>query len=637
MSIPEIRYKGQYYEAEVPDTFDISDRAALGINGVAGSIDPDMDYQMWFFVRYDVKKPYMQHNCGDLSCSWKLLDDFSMLRQICGSVEHLEIERLYREHTVAHIKDGLVWDFYEKDRPRPWRVLHNPLVPGKVRFDEDFAFAGMGPRAMQAMQTWQQIDHDPVWDRYAEEIMDGFLRIALAKDDYLYLPPDGGYGHPFTYPASGWLSTREPESETEGSEGSIMDQLGFSLLACSMWHRYTGDPKALDIARRMHNFVKRTSYWGGVADPKGPPEGTLGHIAPRLPDPACIAGGEMGHWHSHFHAHARTLRGMLEYGITSGDHNAIEFVRRSYDYTWSMGIPRIGWINCSPAAANVMEGCAMGDAIALAVKLCDAGVGDYWDDADAVVRNMLAETQYTRKDLMQKMIDDLSRPDAHSGLHFDHKTPPPGQQCDTDVLQRTLGVMMAGGLPDHMPNPWVMQCCTGNGLQGFYYAWEGAVRENGDHAQVNLLINRAAKGLDVDSWLPYKGQVVIKNKNKKSIAVRVPGWADKKQVRQFVNDHPTSFITAGNYVCFTGLNALDVIRLEFPVPTMTGNYTINAQTKGETTYSITTRGSTVVDISPRKKGEGIFPQFLRDDMKAATDVRMKKTRRYVPDNAVTLW
>jgi len=635
MNISDVKYSGQFYEAEVPNTFDIAERAALGIQGIAGSIDPDRGHTMWFYIRYDVKKPYMLHTSSDISNAWKLLDDISMMRQICGSDEHLELEKKYRAHALGNIKDGLIWDIYDEKDPRPWRSHHNDNVPGNLRYGEDFAISGAGPRAMQTMQTWQQIDRSPVWDRYAEEIMDGFLRIALTKDDYIYLPPDGGYGHPFSYPASGWISTREPLNVNESSEGNILGMLGFPLLGCAMWNRFTGDPKALDIARRSYNFIKQTRFWGKTIDPN-PPPGILPNLAPRLPDPVGIAGGEMGHWNHHLHAHARSLRGILEYGMASGDLNAVEFVKRAYEYSWSLGIPRVGWINCFPGGSNMMEGCAMGGLIALAIKLSETGVGDYWDDVDSIVRNILAESQYTREDIMQEMSDNMIRPHVVHGTGFDRE-PGPGQKCDVNVLKRTKGSILSLVFPDHVASPWIMHCCTGNGLQGFYYAWEGAVRENGDSAQVNLLFNRASKGLDVDSWLPYQGKVVIKNKSMKNIAVRIPGWTDKKQVKQFVNNRPVDFMYAGNYICFTGLSPRDEIKLELSVPIMTNRYTVSARTKYEKTYTVTTRGSTVVDISPRRTGEGIYPMFLRDEMKTAVDPGMKKIRRYVPDKTVTLW
>ena len=636
MDIAEVKYSGRYYEAEVPDTLDIAERAALGINGIAGSIDPDRDYTMWFYVRYDVNKPYMLHTSSDISNAWKFLDDFSMMRQICGSGEHLELERKFREGSLKHIKDGLIWDFADDGGDRPWRVVHNDHVPGLVIHGEDYAISGVGPRAMMTMQTWQQIDGSPVWDRYAEELMDGYLRIAVAKNNYLYLPPDGGYGHPFTYPASGWLSTAEPKAVHESAEGNIFGMMGFPFLGCAMWYRRTGNPKALDIARRMYNFCKQTKYWGGTVDPTELPPGASPHSTRMLPSPVGIAGGEMGHWSNHFHAQARVLRGMLEYGVTTSELNAVEFVKRAYDYTWSVGIPRIGWVNCKPAMNNEMEGCATSSLIALAVKLSDAGIGDYWDDVDAIARNILVESQYTDVGLMRETSDGIRRPHVIKGTGFD-RIPTLGQKCDDNVIERTRGIILSWLLPDCVRNPMVMHCCTGNGLQAFYYAWEGAVRENGECAQVNLLFNRASRGLDVDSWLPYQGKVIVKNKSMKNIAVRLPGWTDKCQVRQFVNDNPTGFMWVGNYIFFTGLSPCDTIKLEFPVPTMTNQYTIAARTKYETTYTVTTRSSTVVDVSPRRTGEGIYPLFLRDDMKTAVDVKMKTVKRYVPDKTVSLW
>jgi len=53
---------------------------------------------------------------------------------------------------------------------------------------------------------------------------------------------------------------------------------------------------------------------------------------------------------------------------------------------------------CAPSGSGpspVRESCTVGDMTYLAIKLSDAGVGDYWDDADRFVRNCLAEHQIT--------------------------------------------------------------------------------------------------------------------------------------------------------------------------------------------------------------------------------------------------
>src|SRR4029079_16103308 len=48
-------------------------------------------------------------------------------------------------------------------------------------------------------------------------------------------------------------------------------------------------------------------------------------------------------------------------------------------------------------------------------------------------------------------------------------------------------------------------------LEPFYFVWESIVRGHDDGAEVNLLLNRASSWVDVDSYLPYEGKVVLHN------------------------------------------------------------------------------------------------------------------------------
>ena len=65
---------------------------------------------------------------------------------------------------------------------------------------------------------------------------------------------------------------------------------------------------------------------------------------------------------------------------------------------------------------------------------------------------------------------------------------------------------MEGTIDSTGPHAW--GCCTANGAVGLYYAWHGITRfdQSSGTATVNLLLNRAAPWLDVDSWLPYEGR-----------------------------------------------------------------------------------------------------------------------------------
>ena len=45
-------YEGERYEALVPDTLDLQERAALAVNGLTGPTDPLADYEMYWTVRF---------------------------------------------------------------------------------------------------------------------------------------------------------------------------------------------------------------------------------------------------------------------------------------------------------------------------------------------------------------------------------------------------------------------------------------------------------------------------------------------------------------------------------------------------------------------------------------------------------
>ena len=404
---------------------------------------------------------------------------------------------------------------------------------------------------------------------------------------------------------------------------------GHQIQALSRWYAMSGDEGALDLAGKVARFCMLPKFWGGLPNPEGK-VGALAWIREPLPGAAAIAHPELGHWYSHFHARAVALRGILEYGLTTGDQRALEFARRAYEYSWTLGIPRIGWVNCHPATSNLCEGCALGDMVAMGIRLSDAGMGDFWDDVDAVTRNHLVEQQLTDAAQLEKI--SAAAPECDIEKEAPHK----GQTDTRDVIHRSLGNFAGSSAPDSIPRPWVMQCCTGNGTQGLYYAWEGIVRESGESAQVNLLLNRAASGLDVDSYLPHQGKVVIHNKKMARVSVRIPSWVRRKEIRSRISGKEGRGSWVGNYLLFDGLRPGDRLELEFPVPRTTTRYTANSKTEMEQTYTCVFRGSTLVDISPRDDDPTSYALYLRDHLKT-DNVALKKITRFVPDRTIQRW
>ena len=617
---------GQSYEATVPDTLDLAHRAELALHGITGTVDPDNDYLMWFRVFCFANPPYMKHGgAADIECTPKFYDGLTMLRNICGSSEYLDIEQGMDTAMLSWLNkgDGLYDAVYSPKRP--WHMAYYPGVKTKK---EDYAsLVGSG-----IMLTAMVLRNDLGLESYEDEIramVRGLDKAAVKKDDYAYYP-EGDSGHQFSFLRSvgGWKETSEAQSFDDGPEGSSTFYQAYQMRGLAMWAARTGDKQALELAGKLARYVMKPRFWGHPSDPPH------------------VLGKEQGHVDSHFHARAAVLRGLLEYGIVAGDTKVCDFVRSSYEYMRTYGINRIGFIPCwTHTGDNYMEGCLLGDLLALTVKMSRAGIGDYWDDADRIIRNQLAEAQFTDRDLLKRVSQQAakSKPEGY-----------PGQISTENVHERMLGTFATWIMPTYLYNH-LNQCCTGNASRGIAYAWDGILNGQGDDVQVNLLLNRASKWVDVDSYLPYEGKVVIRNKTAKRVSVRIPVWVDRNKLKASVNGMARDLSWVGAYAVFGDMKPSDTLQLDFPVTEETVHLTaktntdkkiaenkehMTAQSEADkeseqyTTYAITFRGNTVVDISPRNESPSVYPTYLRDHMKTGKKAPMKNKTRFVSEKPV---
>jgi hypothetical protein len=112
--------------------------------------------------------------------------------------------------------------------------------------------------------------------------------------------------------------------------------------------------------------------------------------------------------------------------------------------------------------------------------------------------------------------------------------------------------------------------------------------------------------MDVDSYLPYEGKVVLTNKDAREAYVRVPLWVDKHEVACRLGDRTVEPVWFGNYVRLVGLEAGDVVTMTFPVQTRTEIHTIPGRIGGwsewpgwpeDITLTGAFRGNTLVELS----------------------------------------
>ncbi len=609
-----VALNGQHYEAEIPDTLDLADRARIAINGLTRAVDPEHDYEHYFLILFMKDPPEMWHTgSGDMSCcNPKWSESLPMMRIMSGSEFNVAVEQKMMDAMVDMIDaDGLYSVPPAKDHEaEPWRPVNGPSI---------CAF-GNG-RMMLAMIAWYERSKDPIWLERIRKMGQGLSKTAVHKNGYAFFPCMGGSGD-------------EAEEKILNSFDGPVCQ-GQPIRALARYYQLSGDKEALHFAGELVNFCMKEKLWTD-RDHK---------------EWKWINSAEHGHYQGQPHSYTLTLRGILEYAYVTNDTTLKEFVKNGYEWQRSWGISEIGCFGDHVWGGNT-EPCLIADMTALAIRLSDYGVGDYWDDVDQYVRNHLTEAQLLRADLLQKVSQGSSKyPDAwkkypagpmgmqgvadigigDDGIPWtplmqqrEFKSVAPERPDTKDVIPRSIGLM--GGMIEVTTMAYTFEggCCSGNGTQAMYYAWHSTVRFKDAVATVNLLLNRASPWMDVSSYLPYQGRVVLTNKQARRAAVRIPRWVDREAIQTRVNGKSAATSWIGNYLVADGLRPNDVIVLDFPVVERVAKYTMAF----DRNYTFQFKGSTVVDVSPRDTNPTGYPVYLRDQFQQQK-APMKNVAQYV--------
>ncbi|MGH3451257.1 MAG: hypothetical protein ACRDQW_11145 [Haloechinothrix sp.] len=498
ISTAQLAARGKWQSAVVPDTLDLTDRATIVLH-------PLLEYANSRDI--DPRITTDRNTCGP-----KYLEALAFTRTMTGSEERLDSERQIMEGYLAEIADDGLF-----------------FVPAQGPIDEPWAnILGQG-RMMLAWMAWHARDGDERWLRYAERMARGIESITLYKDGYAYYPTETIFDarYVFCYRKSGWKVKEEPppvcllrpdqRPDMGDRDGHQVDaRMGIHAYASgplrpfARWSRDTHDTRTLEHARKLSAYLSLPALWVAFGEPND------------------VGGALRAHYSGHLHAHTMTLRGLLQYAMVTRDTAMIDFCRSGYEYTRNFGISRFGyvpeWTN-----NNLCEGCQIADVVALAIRLSDAGAGDYWDDVDGYARNHLIEQQHTNR----------------TNKHF-------GKFC-------------AGTYPTHLRIDDYAGCCTANCSDALYYVWESIVRHSDRLSNVNLLLNRASTWLNVDSYLPYEGKVVLHIKVAQALSVRLPTWVDRDRVQVYGRKGAIRPAWIGQRMLIDRVAPADEITIEFPV------------------------------------------------------------------------
>ena len=501
LSVPPV--KGKFITTLVPDTLDIAERAELAINGLVGPTNPGADYELYWWVDINRNPPVMCHELGDW-CGIKFMEALPLLRMMTGSERYGSVDQLWMDVTLKSIgPDGL---YYIPLTGRPWARKGMSWGNGFARADgtiadlndpsvSQFTHPYVCGRIMSEMTVFYLRDKNPLWLQMMQKMVDRLCELAIEKDDYCYFP------ELYFEPNAKYDKNSPMVTMPQGLNGGEVN--GRVSQGLAQFYRITEYKPARELAEKLTRFIR---FHDNYFDPNGAFTGD-----------------------KHFHAHAIYLLSMLEYGVAVNDKELIDFVRKSYKWAKMPVAGSSSLIGFFPEYARPdylsSEGCAIADMIALALKLSAAGAGDFYDDAERWTRNHFAESQLTKCDWIYRTV--AQRPKTQVGKN----------ETADRVPERNIGAFAgwSGASDWHIQGSGIMHCCTGNCARALYYIWEDILSYKDGVLRINMLLNLTSKWADVQSYIPYEGQVdIIVKKDSKRVLVHVPEWIDTNSLQLII-------------------------------------------------------------------------------------------------------
>ena len=621
-------YIGNTYPDRVPDTIDIAERSRLGVHALTAIADPKADYEIYGAADFFRRPAAMMHDFNDWTQNQEgFMEALPLLRLATGATENSEVDPAWMQSTLQSIgPDGLL---YIPLRGRAWGRLHadgvNPVWKkdgSKTSFQDpsvtQFANVSTCQRMIGTMTIYYLRDKDMVWTNTIHAMVRRLNELAIHRGDYCY------------FAAGSFEPGAKPDPNAAMPMGSLWGVSWNTRLVqgLAQYYRVTQDRLAFDLAQKITNYAL---YHSGVFDSDGrwllDPEfrGAQGFPDFAVPDSVRKKFGREGmRFGGHSHGHLIALLALVDFADASGNRELWEFCKKAFEWSRSPGEDygvslRVGWfpefyVPQYPSA----DADPQADMIGVALKLSDAGFGDYWDDIDRWVRNQFAEQQLTDAALVS-----LKALSARSPVK-----PVAWNESADGVADKSLGAYGSSV----SGNDWALgfastgiaQCCTGSCTRTLYYIWNRMIRQKDGELRVNLLMNRAASWADIYSYIPYQGRVDIKIKQDcRNVKVRAPEWVPTlgPDLICRINGRRHTLHWQDRYVNLGVVKRGDQVTITFPIDERTVTEHI-----GPVTYTLVLLGNTVVSIDPSGKN---VPLYQGRERYRAKQVRWKEVTRFV--------
>jgi len=617
------QYIGEYYDAVVPATLDLAERARLVIHGMTSMTNPHLDYEMYFIVNHMSTPPSMEMSPSDLDTQGKFIESTALMRVVSGSRENLHVDRVWMEMLLKmQGPDGLL---YSPMSGRDW-VMYSKMERGSgspaisENPTKQFCLLGFGTaRSLAALSIFAQLDPAGPWKKSAHDLAHAYRRLLINKggnESYLFSP--------WMYPGR---PISEPQNNPVVQYSYVAAYQAWIAQYLAMYDRAFHDPACRQLAQHImnYNILDRE-----IIEPSGRfrPEVGRGH-------------GREDEAYAHFHTVATNIIACLYVHMQTGDKDLLDRAVKAYEYGKAKSESLVGFFPEFTAGTDQYTGsrtsetCEVADMVVAALMLARLGNDHCWDDADRWIRNQLAENQLTQ-------IDWLT--DGH--LDYSHAHTPPdyfqSKRRTTDhVAERSLGGF--AGWP--AANDWVssedwygdrnptvlrtiQNCCTASGARAIFAAWRDMLSYDSGMLKVNLLFNRASRWVDINSYIPYTGKVELKIKQPFELKIRIPEWVRPSDVKCTIDGKPLSPGYEGRWVEIGKVASGQTVALTFPISERTEKRTVEKYD-----YTFVLRGNDVVQVDPPGK---YCPYYQRGHYRAETPLYAKVTR-FISHHDLSWW
>lgn len=551
-------------DGHVPDTLILEERAHAALNALTGCIDEAADGRPYMNANLKSNPATLAHSSWDYGSSvGRLVSSIALAREMTGADDGRDVESMLRTRLL---------DMFEDDGLN-YREASEHSEPRANMHDQRSVLLGL--------VTWYVKEDDPEVRTAAGDLCAALGRIAvkeghphLEKQDFWYFPA-------VEYTRDGW-----PSADTIYL-GLATDPAHTSARMINPLVRYyeeTGNEDALELAR---NFTQHTVEYSGAFNDDG-----------SFNDGVEFRTG-------HFHSRMVSVAGIARYGVTTGDARALAWAKNVYDWALEQGTA-FGWF---PSAlredyVHKHETCALTDIIELGILLGEHGYPEYWGVVERFVRNHLTETQ-----LMEtEWIDDSEA------------------EAETPVSERMHGAFPGWAAPNDFvcdigDDPDVMTCCIASGTRGLFLAWQHAVTIDDGTVMVNLLLNRATPTVDVYSYLPHEGRVVVRaNRDIQDLRMRVPSWVDPSHILVTCDGYGDQATWDGPFLRFKDVDDDDDFEVTFPV-----RETDTVEKAADREFEVSWYGDDVTAISPRGEYYPLYAKRSVSDEVGHRDISLRRT------------